>query len=569
VGSRQPTSLQAAVLAASKGARPCEVGARGDASRSLVEGCVLPRVLIHSCWSRAPKAAIFRAPSRRADLGASFLGEHSRAPGVGREWPLPEAAARNAVEVHALMASTRRPKQKDTAVCGGRVLMLAADFPPPTAQASARLPALVRYLGDYAWKPYVVTVHHGGEPDWEQWSLPPTIAENVLRIQYRAPLLANPLVKQWIVGMRPEHAASSQDGRYREPLLKRLISTQAAKLHSWLYFPDSFISAKHGVLEVARRLIRDEGIQVLLTSAPPQTMTALGHDLCLQSGLPWVCQLRDPFADHYVGRGRSDSLLAAYRRRRAERKWLRLPSTIIVDTESYRSHLLSKYHFLKEDQVVVIRAGFEPSHFSQTTASARDEGVFTMLHAGSLGVYRERLHSALAFLRGFAAFLEAVPEATCNARIDFAGPEEPALVRMVKSMGLARHTSFLGWLPHNEMLKRMQQASVLVLVKAEMVADDSNPARSFQIPQKTYEYLGARRPILAIAPPSECADMVRAMGAGLIASPSRPEEITQAIISLYRSRDEPFPCQEEELRQLEYPVLVGRVAQLLDQAAHA
>jgi len=194
-----------------------------------------------------------------------------------------------------------------------------------------------------------------------------------------------------------------------------------------------------------------------------------------------------------------------------------------------------------------------------------------MLHTGLLGRYPARLRSALAFLEGFAAFLEAVPEAASQVRLGFAGEDEPVLAEIIERLGLGRCARFLGWLPHHETLKRMQEASVLILIKGELVPDDPSVSRSFQIPQKAYEYLGARRPILAVAPESECAEIIRDMNAGLVASPSRPQEIAEALVSLYEARDEldkRFRCDEDKLKELEYPMIVAQVAQVIDDAAN-
>jgi hypothetical protein len=69
----------------------------------------------------------------------------------------------------------------------------------------------------------------------------------------------------------------------------------------------------------------------------------------------------------------------------------------------------------------------------------------------------------------------------------------------------------------------MRRAHVLVLVK--------HTERRYRglIPGKLYEYLGAGRPLLALVPESEAADLVRGLGCAEIAAPDDVEAIAAAL----------------------------------------
>ncbi len=70
----------------------------------------------------------------------------------------------------------------------------------------------------------------------------------------------------------------------------------------------------------------------------------------------------------------------------------------------------------------------------------------------------------------------------------------------------------------------MRSADVLLLLN-----DGTN------IPGKTFEYLAARRPILAVVPESPAADLVLDTAAGVVVSPDDERGIELALKGLYDS----------------------------------
>jgi hypothetical protein len=75
--------------------------------------------------------------------------------------------------------------------------------------------------------------------------------------------------------------------------------------------------------------------------------------------------------------------------------------------------------------------------------------------------------------------------------------------------------------------------ALLLLMAREEAANRTNG--TIMVPGKTYEYLGARRPILALVPEGAVAEMIRETASGTVVPPDEPAVIEQAIISLFRA----------------------------------
>jgi hypothetical protein len=79
----------------------------------------------------------------------------------------------------------------------------------------------------------------------------------------------------------------------------------------------------------------------------------------------------------------------------------------------------------------------------------------------------------------------------------------------------------------------MVNADVLLLIMASEETYDAKTG-PLMIPGKVFEYLGAKRPILAIAPPGNAADIVDLTKTGVIAPPQNIGVIAQAIFKLFQ-----------------------------------
>jgi glycosyltransferase involved in cell wall biosynthesis len=114
-------------------------------------------------------------------------------------------------------------------------------------------------------------------------------------------------------------------------------------------------------------------------------------------------------------------------------------------------------------------------------------------------------------------------------------------VRLIRRLGLEERVKVRGYLPHRECVREMQGSDVLWL------ALDNDT----QSPGKLYEYLGARRPILACVPPGFVRQTLEDAGASVIVDPSDVNGIVSAIrrlATMHRNGTLPVPDEQEVLR---------------------
>jgi hypothetical protein len=225
-------------------------------------------------------------------------------------------------------------------------------------------------------------------------------------------------------------------------------------------------------------------------------------------GAPWVGELRDLWADsHYRDlppwfRPLDDRL---------EARVLRSADGLVTVSEPWRTLLARKYAV----PVEVVYNGFEPPAATAQPPAAEGKGPLHVAHLGTLyGGKRDPtpLFDALRILGADAQ----------RVRVHFYGPDQERIRTLAASAGVAPSVEVHGELPYADSLAVQSRADVLLLLMWD------RPEEAGVIPAKLFEYLGARRPVLAVgARDGAAAGLIRRCDLGLASSD--PSEIAARL----------------------------------------
>lgn len=209
---------------------------------------------------------------------------------------------------------------------------------------------------------------------------------------------------------------------------------------------------------------------VVVSSHEPATTLELGLT-ARRRGFRWVADLGDPVLAAYTPRWWRK------RARRLERATCDKADAVVVTNER-AGRLLIDRHQLSSGKLHVLTQGFDDRMTRPAFVAPRPErSGLDLLYTGSFYQFRQ-----------VDALLAAVICAP-GVRLSIASFEVPQVVRNLA----VRHPDrirLLGFLPHEDILRRQQQADVLV---------NLGNADAFQVPGKFFEYLGAGRPILHVS----------------------------------------------------------------------
>ena len=115
-----------------------------------------------------------------------------------------------------------------------------------------------------------------------------------------------------------------------------------------------------------------------------------------------------------------------------------------------------------------------------------------------------------------------------EVQLKIVGEPDAYAQEAVNRLGLASVTHFTGFVSHRESLAHQVDSSLLLLI---LHGDRSNPGH---VPGKLFEYLGARRPILALVPADfEAAHIIRETGAGATVEANDAAGIERRLLDSY------------------------------------
>lgn len=403
----------------------------------------------------------------------------------------------------------------------------------------------VRGLADRGWKVVVLTTTRVS-PHWSDASPLVTLPSDVTVVRARTLDLGHVARRLGIGRGIPvdEARAYSASPSARPNFLREFVL-------AWVLVPDPDVLWVPFAIRAGRRLLRENPDAHLMTAGPPHSSHLVGLALSGRTNGRWLVDTQDPWADHPFPvnpspfRRRIERVLEAMVLSRADH--------VASATDSQTVALRTAYP-LRIDRFVTLPNGFDESAFAGVEASVPPRK--RILHVGSF--YGPR--SPATFLEALRRVVVQRPALSHQLEVFLTGYVDPNNERsLVDALadpllrGIVRYEPFV---PRLKAIALMLGAGALLLV-----TDPLGGGRDL-IPLKTYEYLRAGRPILALVPEGETAKLLRRAGGARIAHPRDASEIARAIADVIEGAvDPPDP---EVVASLDYSRTVDRIAALLE-----
>jgi len=328
------------------------------------------------------------------------------------------------------------------------------------------------------------------------------------------------------------------------------------RLSRWVratfFIPDARRYWKRPALAEAEKILRSEKIDLILSSAPPYTCHLIGMTLKRRHAVPWIADFRDSWVGWLSTPTRW--WLPDRIDRHLERSVLMHADRIVSVSNGVKKDLLSRNPKIPADKWSIIPNGYDGSDFDGITSTPQRDR-FVLTYAGSL--YGKRNPSTV--LKAAESLIANHPEFREKLLIRFVGRVDPQYLDAFRKLGDA--FEHVPYVPHRESLGHLLNASALLLV-----IDDAASASSI-VTGKLYEYLRAAKPILAVAPGGEAADLIRGLGAGRVVSPDDPAAVEKTLLDWMRlwEAGKPIPCASgRDIDRFERKALTGELTALFE-----
>ncbi len=431
------------------------------------------------------------------------------------------------------------------------VLIISYYFPPSGGAGVQRVPKFVKYLPGFGWQPVVLTVSEDADFPARDESLRGEIPKGTRIV--RTPIFEPYRIYRKLTGKAEGTAidiATNTRGKRRSP--GEAVSEWA---RSTFFIPDARCFWRKPAVRAGMEIIGDEKIDLIFSSAPPYTCHVIARDLKRRTGLPWAADFRDS----WVGWLSAPKRWFLPRRIDAglEGSVLSLADGLIAVSDGVKEDLVSRHPEAEKRRWTTIPNGFDNADFEGLVPKA-DPDRFVLTYTGSL--YGKR--NPLVLLEALRSLLSEKPRLRNKMLLRFVGRADSSYLDAFRGLGGAVET--VPYVSHRESLQFLMDSSALLLI-----IDDAPASRSIAT-GKLYEYAGARKPILALAPEGAAADVVRSLDAGVVVPPGDVNAIRKALESLVDRWEKHSLCAHSgagRTGQYERKHLTGRLAEWFDGLA--
>jgi glycosyltransferase involved in cell wall biosynthesis len=327
-------------------------------------------------------------------------------------------------------------------------------------------------------------------------------------------------------GLAPPTQAWIHRSRYLGPRARRLadelhgrrgldrLSRQARSLSSRVLVPDENVAWNLTAIPAAVRIVRNEDIDVVLTTSPPNSVHLIGAAVKRTTGARWVADLRDSIAAHPHRRVERAAVRAKEKASESVARLVaRQADVIVAASEAIAEEALA---LEPKGVVTTILNGADFDDFAGLEYRRGDR--FRITHTGSFFGKRDP-----------RPFITALAESGLDVVARFVGDFRVADREWAEQLGLGDRLELHPYVSRREALALQRDSDALLLLIPEAGGRGQGVLSG-----KVFEYLAAERPILAAVPPEgAAAELIRDTGAGIVAAPDDVPGLSRALSELH------------------------------------
>ena len=392
-----------------------------------------------------------------------------------------------------------------------KVLIITYYWPPAGGSGVQRWLKFSKYLRDFEIEPIIYTVKNPSYPILDD-SLLSEIPEGIEIVKQKI-FESNSLLSIFGSTSKKESAGFLNPnptffGKIIQYIRANYFIPDARKF--WIQPSVNFLS----------NYLENNHIDAIITTGPPHSMHIIGLELKKKLGIKWISDFRDPWTEIDYFQQLPLTKKATKKHHDLEQEVLRKSDMVVVVGETM------KEKFLKHTKrIEVLTNGFDSNENSLTQEL---DQKFSITHVGLMNSDR----NPTILWKVLNEISNTNPNFKNDLRIKLIGKLDDAVIQDLKVFD---HNTIetIPYLDHKDVSKYQASSQVLLLSINEV------PSAKGIITGKIFEYLQAKRPILAIGPEDGDAAMIlKNTKAGTIVGFKNKTALKATILNLYKDYKE-------------------------------
>lgn len=423
-----------------------------------------------------------------------------------------------------------------------KVLIIAYYWPPAGGPGVQRWLKFVKYLPYFEIEPIVYVPENPSYPIVDN-SLLAEVPEGVT-------ILKQPIKEPygWANALSRKQTKTISSGILPKEKKQSLLQKLLLYIRGNFFIPDARKGWIKPSVSYLKAYIKENAIETIITTGPPHSLHLIGKELKQwKSDLRWFTDFRDPWTTiGYHDKLRMTTKTKA-KHKQLEREVLNEADHIIVTSPGTKREFTE----ITDKPITVITNGYDDRELGTPTPIQH----FTLAHIGSLLSDR------------CPEMLWQVLQELCEENADFknafklvlVGKVSAEVIERIQHHGLEEYLDFKGYVSHKEALQIQETATALLLIEIDDVKTKGI------IAGKIFEYLSAKRPILAIGPEgADIKDIIEGSQSGIFTTYSDHDRIKNWIRTLFENKGQlRIRANNIEIEKYHRKNLTASLAQLL------
>lgn len=351
-----------------------------------------------------------------------------------------------------------------------KVLIITYYFPPRPSVASLRLKGLAKYLPEFGWEPVILTAALPGVPDQRF---------KVIETNYPGDITA--ILKKRL-GLYPDKRFQEQIGILSKATgRKRFFTNKLVTIVRELFiYPDDQKKWYPFAIRTGMKIVMKENFDAIISSSAPVTTHLVAKYLKENYNIPWLADFRDLWTQNY---NYQYGFLRKWFEKKLEVNTILQANALVTVSKP----LASKLRILHSRKpIFTIMNGFDLDEINEAPINNKK---FTITYTGNLYYGKQDPELLLKAIRELTD--ESIVKLN-DVRINFYGPTQYWLSQKIKKYDLDKIVKQHGTVPREIALKSQRESQILLILGW------NDPKERGTYSGKIFEYLAAKRPVLAI-----------------------------------------------------------------------
>ncbi len=390
-----------------------------------------------------------------------------------------------------------------------KVLIVTYYWPPAGGPGVQRWLKFATYLPDFNVEPILYIPENPHYPITDE-SLLKEVPKGI-KI-YRKPIAEPYKFAAVLSGSKTKRISSGIIRTKKQSVLEKILLW----IRGNLFIPDARKYWVKPSVDFLTEIIRQEKIDTVITTGPPHSMHLIGLILKQHLNISWIADFRDPWTS--IGYHKELRLTKRSQEKHKTLEQLVLTSAdkIVVTSNTTKNEFAQ----ITQKPILVITNGYDTKYQGDTVT----DHDFTISHIGSL--LSERNPEIL--WKVLSGIVKENPNFRERLRLQLVGVVSQEVMKSIQNHGLEDHVHVLGYLSHSEALKYQQKSQILLLVEV-----NSEETKGI-IPGKLFEYMAAKRPILALGPENwEVKRIITETRTGVVFDYEQSEHLKKTLLSYF------------------------------------